>query len=89
MEENFGDHNSIRFKITLNWDKSVSCREVLNWSKENGTIIRQEQGRVKWEKLLLGKSTSVLWEMFKGQLIKDQDRYVPAGDTDDKVRESG
>ena len=69
------DHNSIRFRVVV--DKSGPWVRVRNWARGNYLQIRQELGNVDWELLFEGKSTSGMWEAFKGRLIEVQERHVP------------
>jgi len=80
------DHNSVNFRIVMDKDECCPTGRVLNWGKANYSRIRQELVAVDWERLFGGKSTSGMWESFKEQLIRLQDRHVPVKRKDRKGR---
>jgi len=77
--ELFGDsdHNSVTFSIAMERDRNIRQGKVYNWGKGNYDAMRQELGSIRWEQKLSGKGTTEMWNLFKEQILRVLDMYVP------------
>lgn len=68
--------------IVVNEAKSRPWYKVIHLGKADCSITIQELGRVSWEQLLLGKSTSDMWE-------SNECQHAPVRKKDKKEKEWG
>ncbi|XP_072335049.1 multiple inositol polyphosphate phosphatase 1b isoform X1 [Scyliorhinus torazame] len=88
--EHFGDsdHNSVTFTLVMERDRCVQQGKVYNWGKCKYDVVRQELKCISWEHRLSGKDTSETWNLFKEQVLRVLDMYVPVRQgRDGRVRE--
>ena len=65
------------FIIAMERDRDIRQGKVYNWGRGNYDAIRQELGSIRWEQKLSGKGTNEKWCLFKEQILRVLDRYVP------------
>ena len=77
--EHFGssDHNSISFNIIMEKGRTGPRVEVFDWRRANFEGMRRDLERVDWVKLFYGKDVIEKWRLFKDEIMRVQNLYVP------------
>ena len=77
--EHFGDsdHNSVTFTLVMERDRCIPKGRSYCWGKGNYEAIRRDLGHIGWSRKLQGLGTTEMWSLFKEQLLRVLDKYVP------------
>jgi len=77
--EHFGDsdHNSVTFTLVMERDRYIPQGKSYSWAKDNYDAIRQDLGCIGWGRKLQGLGTIEMRSLFKEQLLRVLDNYVP------------
>ncbi|GAB0185376.1 hypothetical protein GRJ2_001002900 [Grus japonensis] len=72
------DHKMVEFKILRAACRTHSKLTTLDFRRTDFGLFRDLLGRVPWDKALEGRGTQDSWLVFKGHLLRAQERCIPA-----------